>query len=129
MIPKTLGDKGICNKYATLTDSKDEEGVLFGLSNAFIYLFLNKTNFPDINSVKSYLSAQYAENNPVVIYYRLSSPVETVIATNLTYEQVTAIRHNGGLIEVEGNTNKGYAKTTVTNTIVYRLTATNTTEV
>ena len=125
VIPKTLGDKGICNKYATLTDSKDEEGVLFGLSNAFIYLFLNKTNFPDINSVKSYLSAQYAENNPVVIYYRLSSPVETVIATNLTYEQVTAIRHNGGLIEVEGNTNKGYAKPTVTNTIVYRLTATN----
>lgn len=129
VIPKTLGDKGICNKYATLTDSKDEEGVLFGLSNAFIYLFLNKTNFPDINSVKSYLSAQYAENNPVVIYYRLSSPVETVIATNLTYEQVTAIRHNGGLIEVEGNINKAYAKPTVTNTIVYRLTATNTTEV
>ena len=126
MIPQTLGDKGICNKYATLTAAKDEEGVLFGLSNNFIYLFLNKTNFPDINSVKSYLSAQYAENNPVVIYYRLSSPVETVIATNLTYEQVTAIRHNGGLIEVEGNTNKGYARPTVTNTIVYRLTASTT---
>ena len=126
MIPQTLGDKGICNKYATLTAAKDEEGVLFGLSNNFIYLFLNKTNFPDINSVKSYLSAQYAENNPVVIYYRLSSPVETVIATNFTYEQVTAVRHNGGLIEVEGNTNKGYAKPTVTNTIVYRLTASTT---
>lgn len=128
VISKSLGDKGICNKYATLTAMKDKEGVLFGSLNNYIYLFLNKTNFPDINSVKSYLSAQYAENNPVVIYYRLSSPVETVIATNLTYEQVTAIRHNGGLIEVAGNTNKAYARPTVTNTIVYRLTATNTAE-
>lgn len=128
VIPKSLGDKGICNQYATLTGVEDKEGVMFGSSNTFIYLFLNKTNFPDINSVKSYLSAQYAENNPVVIYYRLSSPVETVIATNLTYEQVTAIRHNGGLIEVEGNTNKAYAKPTIKNTVVYRLTATNTAE-
>lgn len=128
IISKSLADKGICNKYATLTSIIDKEGVIFGSSNNYIYLFLNKTNFHDINSVKSYLSAQYAGNNPVVIYYRLSSPVETVIATNLTYEQVTAIRHNGGLIEVEGNTNKGYARPTVTNTIVYRLTATNTAE-
>lgn len=127
-IPKSFGDKGICNQYATLTGVEDKEGVLFGSSNVFIYLFLNKTNFPDINSVKSYLSAQYAGNNPVVIYYRLSSPVETVIATNLTYEQVTAIRHNGGLIEVEDNTNKAYAKPTIKNTVVYRLTATNTVE-
>lgn len=127
-IPKSFGDKGICNQYATLTGVEDKEGVLFGSSNVFIYLFLNKTNFPDINSVKSYLSAQYAGNNPVVIYYRLSSPVETVIATNLTYEQVTAIRHNGGLIEVEDNTNKAYAKPTIKNTVVYRLTATNTAE-
>lgn len=125
VIPKSLGDKGICNQYATLTAIKDEEGILFGSSNFFIYLFLNKTNFPDINSVKSYLSAQYAGNNPVVIYYRLSSPVETVITTNLTYEQVTAIRHNSGLIEVVGNTNKAYAKPTIKNTVVYRLTATN----
>ncbi len=127
-IPKSFRDKGICNKYATLTGVEDKEGVLFGSSNAYIYLFLNKTNFPDINSVKSYLSAQYAGNNPVVIYYRLSSPVETVIAKNLTYEQVTAIRHNGGLIEVEGNINKGYAKPTIKNTVVYKLTATNTAE-
>ena len=127
-IPKSLGDKGICNKYATLTGVEDKEGVLFGSSNAYIYLFLNKTNFPDINSVKSYLSAQYAANDPLIIYYIRKTPVETVIATNLTYEQVTAIRHNGGLIEVEGNINKGYARPTVTNTIVYRLTATNTAE-
>lgn len=128
IISKSLADKGICNKYATLTGVIEKEGVIFGSSNFYIYLFLNKTNFPDINSVKSYLSAQYAENNPVVIYYRLSSPVETVIATNLTYEQVTAIRHNGGLIEVVGNTNKAYAKPTIKNTVVYRLTATNTAE-
>lgn len=69
-----------------------------------------------------------AAMNGVMLYYALATPVETVIATNLTYEQVTAIRHNGGLIEVEGNTNKAYAKPTIKNTIVYRLTATNTAE-
>lgn len=126
----TIAGKGLCNKYETLNSTvSNNEGCLFGSSNNYIYLFLDKTNFPDINSVKTYLSAQYAKNDPVVIYYRLSSPVETVIATNLTYEQVTAIRNNGGLIEVNGNTNKGYARPTINNTVVYRLTATKITEV
>ena len=81
-----------------------------------------------LDGFKAYLAAQFTAGTPVTAYYALATPVETVIATNLTYEQVTAIRHNGGLIEVEGNTNKGYARPTVTNTIVYRLTAKNTTE-
>ncbi len=67
-----------------------------------------------------------AAMNGVMLYYALATPVETVIVTKLTYEQVTAIRHNGGLIEVEGNVNKGYARPTIKNTVVYRLTATNT---
>ena len=79
-----------------------------------------------LDGFKAYLAAQFTAGTPVTAYYALATPVETVIATNLTYEQVTAIRHNGGLIEVEGNTNKGYARPTVTNTIVYRLTASTT---
>ena len=79
-----------------------------------------------LDGFKAYLAAQFTAGTPVTAYYALATPVETVIATNLTYEQVTAIRHNGGLIEVEGNTNKGYAKPTVTNTIVYRLMASTT---
>lgn len=86
--------------------------------------------FSKESSYKDMTAAEFkAAMNGVMLYYALATPVETVIATNLTYEQVTAIRHNGGLIEVEGNTNKAYAKPTIKNTVVYRLTATNTAEV
>ena len=85
------------------------------------YLYIIDKAYTDATALKESL-------NGVMLYYALATPVETVIATNLTYEQVTAIRHNGGLIEVDGNTNKAYARPTVTNTIVYRLTAKNTAE-
>ena len=81
-----------------------------------------------LDGFKAYLAAQFTTGTPVTAYYALAMPVETVIATNFTYEQVTAVRHSGGLIEVEGNVNKGYARPTVKNTVVYRLTATSTAE-
>ena len=120
---------GICNKLLTATPDKDIEHITFGINNVYPYLFFDKETYTTKDSVKAYLAAQYAANDPLIIYYIRQKPVETVIATNLTYEQVTAIRHNGGLIEVEDNTNKGYARPTVKNTIVYRLTATSTAEV
>lgn len=120
---------GICNKLPTATQEKNIAHITFGINNVYPYLFFDKETYATVDSVKAYLAVQYAANDPLIIYYIRQKPVETVIATNLTYEQVTAIRHNGGLIEVEDNTNKGYARPTVTNTIVYRLTATNTAEV
>lgn len=120
---------GICNKLPAARHTKDIAHITFGINNIYPYLFLDKETYTTEDSVKAYLAAQYAANDPLIIYYIRQTPVETVIATNLTYEQVTAIRHNGGLIEVEGNINKGYARPTVTNTIVYRLTAANTAEV
>lgn len=88
------------------------------------FRFSKESSYKDMTAIEF-----KAAMNGVMLYYALATPVETVIATNLAYEQVTAIRHNGGLIEVNGNTNKGYARPTVTNTIVYRLTAANTAEV
>ena len=119
---------GICNKLPTAIQEKNIAHITFGINNVYPYLFFDKETYATTDSVKAYLAAQYAANDPLIIYYIRQTPVETVIATNLTYEQVTAIRHNGGLIEVDGNTNKGYARPTVTNTIVYRLTAKNTAE-
>lgn len=119
---------GICNKLPTATQEKNIAHVTFGINNIYPYLFFDKETYATVDSVKAYLAAQYAANDPLIIYYIRQKPVETVIATNLTYEQVTAIRHNGGLIEVVGNTNKAYAKPTIKNTVVYRLTATNTAE-
>ena len=120
------GKGGLSNNLPLGTWNNDIEHIQFGQNNDFIYVFLNKEKFTTGSDVQEYLAAQYASGNPLIAYYILPTPVETVIATNFTYEQVTAVRHNGGLIEVEGNTNKGYAKPTVTNTIVYRLTASTT---
>ena len=120
------GKGGLSNNLPLGTWYDDIEHIQFGQSNDVLYVFLNKEKFKTASDVQEYLAAQYASGNPLIAYYILPTPVETVIATNLTYEQVTAIRHNGGLIEVEGNTNKGYARPTVTNTIVYRLTASTT---
>ena len=101
----------------------DEKGYTSGDLSPNIYFSL--PNIANSADMKAHVLAMHEAGTPYIFYGTLATPVETVIATNLTYEQVTAIRHNGGLIEVEGNANKGYARPTVKNTIVYRLTATN----
>ena len=97
---------------------------LHGIGGYKDYLEITKNENNELYTLKKVQSVEVHESEKTIT--PLATPVETVIATNLTYEQVTAIRHNGGLIEVEGNTNKAYARPTIKNTIVYRLTATNT---
>lgn len=104
----------------TLSETYD----LHGIGDYKDYLEITKNEDNELYTLKKVQSVEVNESEKTIT--PLETPVETVIATNLTYEQVTAIRHNGGLIEVEGNANKGYARPTVKNTIVYRLTATNT---
>lgn len=99
---------------------------LHGIGDYKDYLEITKNEDNELYTLKKVQSVEVNESEKTIT--PLETPVETVIATNLTYEQVTAIRHNGGLIEVEGNVNKGYARTTIKNTVVYRLTATSTVE-
>ena len=99
---------------------------LHGIGDYKDYLEITKNENNELYTLKKVQSVGVNESEKTIT--PLATPVETVIATNLTYEQVTAIRHNGGLIEIEGNANKGYARPTVKNTIVYRLTATSTAE-
>ena len=58
--------------------------------------------------------------NGVILYYQLKTPVTTTIATNLTYNQVSAIRTNGGLLLVNDNNNQKYAQPNVTITDNYQ---------
>lgn len=109
------------------TLSADKKGYTHGDNSSNIYISLPNIATPA--DMKAHVLSMYEAGTPYIFYGTIETPVETIIATNLTYEQVTAIRHNGGLIEVEGNINKGYARPTITNTIVYRLTAANTAEV
>lgn len=104
----------------------DKKGYTHGDNFSNIYISL--PNIATAADMKAHVLSMYEAGTPYIFYGAIATPVETVIATNLTYEQVTAVRHNGGLIEVEGNTNKGYARPTIKNTIVYRLTATSTAE-
>ena len=99
---------------------------LHGIGDYKDYLEITKNENNELYTLKKVQNVEVNESEKTIT--PLATPVETVIATNLTYEQVTAMRHNGGLIEVEGNTNKGYARPTIKNTIVYRLTATSTAE-
>lgn len=99
---------------------------LHGIGDSKDYLEITKNENNELYTLKKVQSVEVNESEKTIT--PLATPVETVIATNLTYEQVTAIRYNGGLIEVVGNTNKAYAKPTIKNTVVYRLTATNTAE-
>lgn len=116
----------LMNLFNRIVLSNDAEGYAHGDTSADLYIRL--PNIATAADMKAHVLSMYEAGTPYIFYGAIATPVETVIATNLTYEQVTAIRHNGGLIEVEGNTNKGYARPTVTNTIVYRLTAANTVE-
>ena len=100
---------------------------LHGIGDYKDYLEITKNEDNELYTLKKIQSVEVNESEKTIT--PLETPVETVIVTKLTYEQVTAIRHNGGLIEVEGNANKGYARPTIKNTVVYRLTATNTAEV
>jgi len=111
----------LCSKYTTSTKNAISNGCISAHESDQKYITIMDEDYTDTTAFKEALSG-------IVLYYALATPVETVIATNLTYEQVTAIRHNGGLIEVEDNTNKGYSRPMIKNTIVYRLTATNTAE-
>ena len=104
----------------------DRKGYGAGDESATLYVRL--PNIATAGDMKAHVLSMYEAGTPYIFYGAIATPVETVITTNLTYEQVTAIRHNNGLIEVEGNVNKGYARPTIKNTIVYRLTATNTAE-
>lgn len=107
-----------CAKYTTTSKNAISSGCISSHESDQKYITIIDEDYTDSAAFKESLSG-------VMLYYALATPVETVIATNFTYEQMTAVRHNGGLIEVESNVNKGYARPTIKNTIVYRLTATN----
>ena len=76
-VPQERGTalEGYCNIYKTLSSGvANETGVLFGYSNANIYLHLPKSDYPDAKSVKSYLAAQYSAGTPITICYKLATP-------------------------------------------------------
>lgn len=94
----------ICNKYSSATTWGNDKSVFIGSAIGLTDSSLaNKT----VEEVKTAVTG-------TILYYQLNTPVVTTIAENLTYNQVSAIRTNGGLLLVNDNNNQKYAQPNVT---------------
>lgn len=95
-----------CQKYVNVVLSKSFVDGDFGVNSSGGIYFRN--------SAYTTAAAFKTAMNGVILYYQLKTPVITTIATNLTYNQVSAIRTNGGLLLVNDNNNQKYAQPNVT---------------
>lgn len=95
-----------CQKYVNVVLSKSFVDGDFGVNSSGGIYFRN--------SAYTTAAAFKTAMNRVILYYQLKTPVITTIATNLTYNQVSAIRTNGGLLLVNDNNNQKYAQPNVT---------------
>lgn len=95
-----------CQKYVNVALSKSFVDGDFGV-NSSGYLYFRNSAYTTAVAFKTAM-------NGVILYYQLKTPVITTIATNLTYNQVSAIRTNGGLLLVNDNNNQKYTQPNVT---------------
>lgn len=79
------------------------------------YVYIRDDSYSDSSSFKQSLNGIYAT-------YELATPVETVITETATLAEVSAIRENGGMISVVGNTNEDYVQPDVSETILHSVT-------
>lgn len=102
----------ICQKYVNCTINKSFVDGDFGVNSSGLVYFRN--------SVYTTAAAFQTAMSGTILYYQLKTPVATTIATNLTYNQVSAVRTNGGLLLVNDNNNQKYAQPNVTITENYQ---------
>lgn len=95
-----------CQKYVNVALNKSFMDGDFGVNSSGGIYFRN--------SAYTTAAAFKTAMNGVILYYQLKTPVITTIATNLTYNQVSAIRTNGGLLLVNDNNNQKYVQPDVT---------------
>lgn len=96
----------VCQKYVNCALNKSFADGDFGV-NSSGYLYFRNSAYTTATAFKTAV-------NGVILYYQLKTPVITTIATNLTYNQVSAIRTNGGLLLVNDNNNQKYVQPNVT---------------
>lgn len=96
----------VCNKYVNCSIDKSFVDGDFGVNTSGVMQFRNSA-YTTAAAFKTAVSG-------TMFYYQLKTPVVTTIATNLTYNQVSAIRTNGGLLLVNDNNNQKYVQPDVT---------------
>lgn len=100
-----LNSYPMCQRYTSSSDYTHRNSVFFGRYSGALNITAD-----GYDTVAAFKTAM----NGVILYYQLKTPVTTTIATNLTYNQVSAIRTNGGLLLVNDNNNQKYAQPNVT---------------
>lgn len=95
-----------CQKYVNCALNKSFIDGDFGVNSSGLVYFRNSA-YTKANEFQTAMSG-------TLLYYQLKTPVVTTIATNLTYNQVSAIRTNGGLLLVNDNNNQKYVQPDVT---------------
>ena len=91
------------NKISDFSTRDNYESCFFyNLSNINHYFRLNKADFPDIDTVKAWLTDQYNAGTPVTVYYELATPIPQQLTpvTIPTFPRTTIIEQTG---EVKGN--------------------------
>ena len=106
-----LSSYPMCQKYTSSSDAKYRNSVFFGRYSGA--LNITADGYDTATAFKTAM-------NGVILYYQLKTPVTTTIATNLTYNQVSAVRTSGGLLLVNDNNNQKYAQPNVTITENYQ---------
>lgn len=117
---RTQTVRALCSKYqfgGTVNGSAvsmDDKNFYFyyNANNTSTYFYIRDTSFETAETLKTSLSG-------VILTYELATPVETAITLTATPAEVSAIRKNGGMISVVGNTNEDYAQPDVGMTVVY----------
>lgn len=102
----------VCQKYVNCALNKSFVDGDFGSNSSGLVYFRN--------SSYSTSAAFQTAMSGTILYYQLKTPVVTTIATNLTYNQVSAVRTNGGLLLVNDNNNQKYTQPNVTITENYQ---------
>lgn len=95
-----------CNKIKYPSDG---EGSSYGCVEScscgtYLYFYDNEHNTLS-SDFKSYVKSLYDSGDPIIVWYAVETPTETVISSDLTYNQVSALRTNNGCLKVIGNDN------------------------
>lgn len=95
-----------CNKIKYPSDGEGSSyGCVESCSCGTYLYFYDGNHNSSAADFKSYVKSLYDSGDPIIVWYAVETPTETIISSNLTYGQVSALRTNNGCLRAIGNSN------------------------
>lgn len=95
-----------CNKIKYPSDGESSSyGCVESCSCGTYLYFYDGNHNSSAADFKSYVKSLYDSGDPIIVWYAVETPTETIISSDLTYNQVSALRTNNGCLKVIGNDN------------------------